>query len=80
MPKVKLNTSLFATMDPDSIKAEVDFDLLTSMFFRPESEIKAEEEEKKRKAEAKVNEPNKMVLDSKKINDVAVILKSLSST
>jgi hypothetical protein len=51
MPKVKLNTSLFATMDPDSIKADVDFDLLTSMFFRPESEIKAEEEEKKRKAE-----------------------------
>jgi hypothetical protein len=79
MPKVKLNTSLFATMNPDSIKADVDFDLLTSMFFRPAEEIKAEEDEKKRKAESKVIDPNKTVLENKKINDVAITLKSLST-
>ena len=72
MPKVKLKTSLFATFEPDSIKADVDFDLLSNMFFRPEADIKAEEEEKKRKASEKTTVVNKIYLDPKRINDCAI--------
>jgi len=43
MPKVKLKNSLFLELDQD-MKVDVDFDLLQSMFFRKEADIKAEEE------------------------------------
>ena len=42
------------------------------MFFHLEADIKAKEEEKKRKASEKTTVVNKMYLDPKRINDCAI--------
>lgn len=50
MPKFKLKNTFFgsSSYDPNSYKAEIDYDLLKDAFCKREEEIKAEEEEKKK--------------------------------
>jgi len=78
MPKVKLKNSLFLELDQD-MKVDVDFDLLQSMFFRKEADIKAEEE-MKQQAKKKQESKTKLtfsVLDAKRLSDVAIAKASL---
>ena len=78
MPRVKFNNSIFAEIIQRSCPKDVvlDVDLLTAMFCRSESEIKAEEEAKRQCPAVEVQ----AVLEQKRIAEIAVCISSLKTT
>ena len=80
IPKAKEKTTLFAKLDLEQAKdAQIDFGMLADMFCRSEADVKAEEEKKMKQMQAEQKVKTKNVLESKKINDVAIQLSSFKT-